>query len=78
MKKYLSTLETAQILGLSRMHITRLIKSGKIKAVKVGRSYQIDSDSLGLEDSSSDNIIEQGVDRAVKEYGETLKKLGDE
>lgn len=80
--KLLTTSEVSEILQISRMHVTRLIKSGKIPATKVGRSYIIRSEDIGIladQTTSEDRkIVTNAVRRVVKEYGETLKKLGEE
>ena len=39
--KYLSAVELASIMGVSRQYISKAIKNGKIKAVKVGKNYRI-------------------------------------
>lgn len=82
-KKMYSTIEVANILHLSRIEIFRRIKSGKIKAEKVGRNYVIPRDSI--EEILGETIgthkkeeIEKVIDRAMKEYGETFKRLSKE
>ena len=39
--KYLSAVELASIMGVSRQYVSKAIKSGKIKAIKVGKNYRI-------------------------------------
>jgi excisionase family DNA binding protein len=80
-KEFLSTIELAKILGLSRIAVYKRIKQGKIKAIKVGRNFVIETKELGdiLEKGlkEKDKLeIEQAVKKTVKEYGETLKLLG--
>ncbi|MBU0578287.1 helix-turn-helix domain-containing protein [Patescibacteria group bacterium] len=41
MNDFISTAEAAKILGISRVSVFNKIKSGDIKAVKVGRNYII-------------------------------------
>lgn len=82
-KSMYSTAEVAHILHLSRIEIFRKIKSGKIKAAKVGRNYVIPYESLLglLEDTvgtRSKRQIDEAVDKALAEYGEVFKKLGKE
>jgi len=80
-KRFLSTTELAKILGVSRIAAYKRIKSGKIKAVKVGHDFVIDRKELGdilkselkAEDKAE---IEKAVRKTVEEYGETLKMLG--
>ncbi|MBU1091352.1 helix-turn-helix domain-containing protein [Patescibacteria group bacterium] len=82
-KKMYSTIEVAKILRLSRIEVFRKIKKGKIKAEKVGRNYVIAHDDLmealgqivGLVKKER---IEDAVKKAIKEYGQTFKKLGKE
>lgn len=81
-KDFFSTTELAKILGISRIAVFKRIKKGEIKAAKVGRSFVIAkkdlSDILPVGMSESDKSrINQAVKKTVKEYGETLKMLGD-
>jgi excisionase family DNA binding protein len=79
--RYLSTTQLASILGISRIAVFKKIKSGEIKAIRIGRNYAIDSSQLGgilrqnlnEEDKS---LIDRAVSKAVKEYGETMRLLG--
>ena len=82
-KKYLSAVEAAKILGISRIAVFKKIKSGEIKAQKVGRNYIIAQDELNLilgkeltEEKKKE--IEASVEKTIKEYGETLRLLGKE
>lgn len=80
-QKFITTTELAKILGISRIAVYKRIKSGKIKATKIGRNFVIDEKELG--DISCKKIsagekqeIEKAVKKTVLEYGETLKMLG--
>ena len=80
-KEFLSTIELAKILGISRIAVYKRIKQGKIKAAKVGRNFAVETKELGgiLEKGlgEKDKLeIEKAVKKTVKEYGETLKLLG--
>lgn len=80
-KTYLSTPEVAEILGISRITVFRRIKSGEIKAEKIGRNFivpaeQFISNKKLTEEKKQE--IKKIVEKAVKEYGETFKLLGDE
>ena len=82
-KEFYSTNEVAKIVGLSRQAIFKKIKSGKIKANKIGKSFIIPRTELPkiLDRTVSDkskNEISVTVKRLVDEYGETLKLLGKE
>ncbi|MBI2676361.1 MAG: helix-turn-helix domain-containing protein [Candidatus Yanofskybacteria bacterium] len=83
MNKLLSTLEVAKILRISRVAVFKKIKSGEIKAEKVGRNYVVSKDevlkALGLTiGEKSKTKIDDIVKRGVKEYGDVFKKLGKE
>lgn len=82
-KKYISTREAAEIMGISRMAVVQKIQQGQIKAEKVGRSYMVDRDSLNViykEELTKEEKkqIEKAVKKTVKDFGEALKKLGSE
>ncbi len=81
-KDFFSTTELAKILGISRIAVFKRIKKGKIKATKVGRSFVIAKEDLGdilsIGISKTDKEkINRAVKKTVKEYGETLKMLGN-
>jgi excisionase family DNA binding protein len=82
-KEYYSVAEVAGILGLSRIAVFNRIKKGRIKAIRIGRSYAIPAAALefllgrALRESEKRDI-EDAVKRTVKEYGEVLEKLGKE
>ena len=81
--KYLSTSDVAKILGISRVSVFNKIKAGLIPAEKIGRNYAVKAEDLtkALEGTLSEERkkdIDEAVKRIVKEYGETLKKLGRE
>lgn len=82
-KQLFSTIELAKILGISRIAVFKKIKSGEIKAKKVGRNFVISRSDLAeiLGNTLSEEKkreIEKSVKKTVKEYGETLKLLGKE
>jgi excisionase family DNA binding protein len=82
-KQFISTNELAKLLGISRIAVFKRIKTGKIKAFKVGRSFVIDKREIPeiLEKSLSEagkKEIEAAVRKTVSEYGETLRLLGRE
>lgn len=83
MKDYISTTEAAKILGISRIAVFNKVKSGEIKATKVGRNYVIDKKDLpgfggGELTDEQKKEIDEAVKRTVEEYGETLRLLGKE
>ncbi len=80
-KKFLSTTELAKILGISRIAVYKRIKTGKIKARKVGHDFIIDKKYLGdiLEKGLKREEkleIEKAIKKIIEEYSETLKLLG--
>jgi len=79
--KFLSTTDVAKLLGVHRTTIFKKIKSGKIKAVKIGHDFIIDKKELGGISKGKlrkkDKVeIDKAVKKAVEDYGETLKMLG--
>ena len=81
--KYISTAELAKLLHVSRVAVFKKIKSGKIKAFKIGRNYVIPMEevlsAIGTfisPDKKSE--IDSVVKKAVKEYSETFRLLGEE
>ncbi len=84
---FISVLELAKMLGISRVAVFKKIKKGYIPAHKIGRSYVISMENVSdlvngrnsdvlTEDKKED--IRKAVEKVVKEYGETLKLLGRE
>jgi len=72
----------AEMMGLSRVQIFRLVKAGKIPAIKIGRNYAIRKSDLGVYgggvSAKEKKNIEKSVDKVIKEYGDVIKKLGEE
>ena len=80
---FVSITELAKILGMTRMGVFKRIKSGKLKANKIGRSYYIArkdlSEVLGtVVGEKEKKDINEAVTKAVKQYGETFRLLGRE
>lgn len=83
MKKFYSLPEIARILGISRIAVYKKVKSGKIKALKIGRNYAVPNNEFrsisGIALASvQKKVIDRGVKKTVKEYGEVLRLLGQE
>lgn len=78
----MTTTQAAKILGISRMQMLRKVKKGEIKAIKVGRNFLIAKDELSPifrpATKRELDIVDQGVEKVIKEYGDVLKKLGKE
>lgn len=82
-KDYLTVKELAGLMGISRVAVFNQIKLGKIMAEKAGRNYIIYKKNLpGFFNSSisqdDKESIEKGVKRVLKDYSETIKRLGRE
>ncbi|MGM0441929.1 MAG: helix-turn-helix transcriptional regulator [Elusimicrobiota bacterium] len=79
-KKFLTTTELGEILGISRVAVYKKIKKGEINAIKIGKNYAIPFDEV-LGDKLSDKDkkeLDKAVEKTVEEYGEVLKLLGKE
>lgn len=81
--KYITIPELAKILGISRIAVYKKVKSGKIKAIKIGRNFAVSKkyvdNIIGNQPSEKDKKeIDAAIKRTVKEYGEVLKLLGRE
>ncbi|MBI2633875.1 MAG: helix-turn-helix domain-containing protein [Parcubacteria group bacterium] len=82
-KEFLSSSEVAKLLGISRIAVFKKIKSGAIKARRIGRNFAVDKKDLpevlgAVLRENKKKEIEKAVKKTVKEYGETLKLLGKE
>lgn len=81
-KKYITTIELAKLLGISRIAVFKKIQKGQVKAIKKGRNYLIDTKNVpGLNDqlsASNEKMINYAVDKTMEDYGETLRLLADE
>lgn len=82
-KEFFSTTEVAKMLGISRITIFKKIKSGQIKAQKRGRNFVIYLKDLPevlgtIVSKKQKKDIDQAVKKAVRQYGETFRLLGQE
>ena len=82
-KELITTAELAKILGISRIAVFNRIKRGQIKAIRVGKNFVISKDSLPevlgkILSEKNKREIEVAVKKTVKEYGQTLRLLGNE
>jgi excisionase family DNA binding protein len=81
-KDYLTVSQFAEKMGISRQAVLKKIKLNQLKADKIGRYYFILKDNLPSFnkelDKNDKKIIEESVEKVVKEYGEVLKLLGKE
>lgn len=82
-KDFYTISEIANALGISRVAVFKKIKSGLIKTIRIGRMHAIPKNefiSLLGEALTPEQkkLIEEGVKKTVREYGETLRLLGRE
>lgn len=81
--EYITIPQLAKKMGVSRIAVYKWVKSGKIKAFKIGRTYAIPQDAVsvirgGILSDAQKKIVDDAVTKTVKEYGETLRLLGRE
>lgn len=81
--QYLSIPKVASILGISRIAVYKKVKNGDIKSIRIGKSYGIHRSYLShingnAISSARKKKINRAVERTIKEYGELLRKLGNE
>jgi excisionase family DNA binding protein len=82
-KTYITIPKLARLLGVSRIAVYKRVKRGDIAATKVGRVYVITDRTV--RDILQKRLtarrkrrIEAAVKRTIREYGEVLKRLGNE
>lgn len=71
------------MLGISRIAVYKKVKSGQIKARKIGRNYLILQRDVGGSrgrplSANEKRRVDDIIRRVIKEYGETLRLLGKE
>ena len=82
-EKYLTIPQAAKLLGISRIAVYKKVKNGQIKAHKIGRNYAIPRQAVGMSrgkplSASEKQRIDAAIHKAIKEYGETFRLLGQE
>lgn len=86
-KEYISVMQLAKAMGVSREAVLKRIKKGQIPAKRIGRAYAISNDFLQgvIQEIDSSVLSEEkrleikgAVKRVVSEYADTLKLLGKE
>lgn len=80
---FLTVKQLADILDISRIAVFNKIKKGQLIAKKVGKTYLIPKNQLvGIinNDLSEDEKIKikKGVNKVIRDYGDTLRMLGKE
>lgn len=82
-KDYYTVKEFADLTSVSRVTVFKKIKSGQIKAEKIGRNFIIyKKDLSGMFDNAltqeDKDDIKSGVQKVLKDYGDTIRMLGKE
>ncbi len=82
-KGFLSVSEVAKLLRVSRIAVHKQIKSGRLRAEKVGRNYIVAradvETALGTSVSTKQKAdIKRIVKKAVREYKVAFRRLGKE
>ena len=80
---YITIPQLADMLNMSRFTVFKWVKSGKIKATKVGRTWIIDDPEVqrilkGRLTKKQEANIKTAVNTAVSTYSELFKKLSKE
>lgn len=81
--KYLTIPQVAKMLGISRIAVYKKVKNGQIKADRIGRSYVINHKqifSFTFKKLTKKDVqeLDTAIRKAIKEYGETFRLLGQE
>jgi len=74
--------QLAELLGVSRVTVFKRIKSGAIKAIKIGRVFAVPKKDWfyilsGELSKEQKKIIEEAVNITTSEYGGTITMLGN-
>ncbi len=82
-KQLFSLKEVADLLNVDRVTVYRWVKSGKVKAERVGGSFVVSAENLPhhlLGELSEERKvwIRDAVAQALQEYGETFRALARE
>lgn len=80
---YITIPQLARMLGMSRITVYKKVKSGEIKATRVGHTYMIPDKEIARVTrtrltGAEKRRIERAVKKTVEEYGEVLERLGNE
>lgn len=82
-QELISTSQAAKIFGISRIAILKRIKAGTLKAYKIGRNYVIRKADLPMLQGGEltvdkKEVINEAIQKTLRDYGEALKLLGKE
>lgn len=80
---YITIPQLAKVLGISRIAVFKKVKSGVIKATRIGRTYAIPRKYLEMIQgkklsAKQRQVIDTAVRKTVREYGQVLKLLGNQ
>ena len=73
----------AKILGVSRQAVLKKIDAGEIRAEKIGRNFVVAKKDIleiagHILGETRKQEIEASLEKTLKDYGEAIKKLGEE
>jgi excisionase family DNA binding protein len=79
--KYITIPQLAKMLGISRIAVYKKVKSGQIKATRIGKNYVISDKDIthilgGKLSEKGKKQIDAAVEKVIAEYGELLQMLG--
>lgn len=82
-KNYYTTSEYGKLFGISRIAVFKRIKKGSLPAIKIGRIYAIPKNESEVTSGApltenQKKVLDEAVEKTVKEYGQTLKMLGND
>ncbi len=79
-REYYSIPEYAKIMNISRIAVYKQVKKKFINAKKIGRNYAIPASYVTGKELTNEqkHVVDTVVDKTIKEYGNTLKMLGNE
>jgi excisionase family DNA binding protein len=80
---YITIPQLAKMLNFSRVTVFNWVKSGKIKATKIGGTWIIDDPEVlrileGKLTKKQERDIKKAITSATQEYGELFKRLSKE
>ena len=82
--QYITTTEAAKLLGISRVALYKRIKKGVLKAKRMGKFYMVPKSEVVFDVTGKPllkeqkKILEKAIKKTIEEYGEVLKRLGNE
>ena len=65
----LSVAQAAELLGITRQAVLKRIRTGRLRATKVGRNYVVPREALGSAPAQGDPVVAEVVRRLVEAYG---------